>query len=130
MDRAFGPDDPVAMFVATLSIALGDLRIVGKYVPRDDQPDHERIYFVRIMASHLREIVKVIDIHADKPKIVDFVASLPAMAREARTRIPDKLAARSSRTTTGRSSTSSRGFAMTRSTTPAMGQAASVSVTR
>lgn len=96
--------------MATLSIALGDLRIVGKYVPRDDQHDHERIYFVRIMASHLREIVKVIDIHADKTKIV----GLRGVAARERPRGPrsqrDKLAAGVLETTTARSSTSSSWF--------------------
>lgn len=94
MERAFPPDDPVAVFVMTLSIAFGDLRIVGgKYVPREDQPDHERIYFVRVMASHLREIVKVIDRQADAPGIKDFVATLSDEARDARARIPEKLGA-------------------------------------
>jgi hypothetical protein len=92
IERACNPDDPVAVFVTTLSIAFGDLRIVAKYVPRDDQPDHERIYFVNVMASHLREIVKVIDRQADAPVIEDFVATLSDEAR-ARARIPEKLGA-------------------------------------
>jgi hypothetical protein len=93
MDAAF-PDDPVAVFVMTLSIAFGDLRVVAKYVPRDDQPDHERIYFVRVMASHLREIVKVIDRQASRPGITDFVATFSDEARDARARIPEKLEAK------------------------------------
>jgi hypothetical protein len=83
----------VAVFVTTLSIAFGDLRIVANYVPREDQPDHERIYFVRVMASHLREIVKVIDLDAEKPGIAEFVTTLSEDAREARARIPEKLQA-------------------------------------
>lgn len=85
MADAFSPDDPIAVWVMKLSIALGDLRIVAEYATRHDQPEHERIYFVRIFASHLREISKLLVIDFDKRQDVrDFVAGLPQQGQDAR----------------------------------------------
>jgi hypothetical protein len=53
--------DEVARYVMRLSMALGDLRVAGEYAVREDQPDHERLYFVRLFASHMREAVLVLD---------------------------------------------------------------------
>ncbi len=85
MREAFSPDDPIAAWVMNLSIALGDLRIVAIYATREDQPDHERIYFVRIFSSHLREISKLLVLDFKKRKdLRDFVAGLPQNAQETR----------------------------------------------
>jgi hypothetical protein len=82
MADASPPDDPIAVWVMKLSIALGDLRIVAEYATRTDQPEHERIYFVRIFASHLREISKLLVTDFDKREDVrDFVAGLPQQAQ-------------------------------------------------
>ncbi|UUY01729.1 hypothetical protein LRS13_13455 [Svornostia abyssi] len=85
MREAFPPDDPIAGWVMNLSIALGDLRIVAKYATREEQLAHERIYFVRIFASHLREISKLLVLDYNKRQDVrDFVAGMPQAAQDAR----------------------------------------------
>ena len=58
---AFPADDPVSRFVMRLSMALGDIRVAIDYAVREEQPDHERLYFVRLAAMHLRELVLLID---------------------------------------------------------------------
>lgn len=85
MADAFSPDDPIAVWIMNLSIALGDLRIVAEYATRTEQPEHERIYFVRIFSSHLREISKllVLDFHK-RHELRDFVAGLHSEAQDAR----------------------------------------------
>jgi hypothetical protein len=70
--------------VTRLSMALGDLRVAGEYAVRDDQPDHERLYFIRLFASHMREAVLLLD-PPDRgvvPAVDDFIAALPADCRE------------------------------------------------
>lgn len=85
MGDAFPANDPIARWVMNLSIALGDLRIVAKYATREEQPDHERIYFVRIFASHLREVSKLLVLnYRDRADVREFVASLPQAAQDAR----------------------------------------------
>jgi hypothetical protein len=85
MREAFSPDDPIAVWVMNLSIALGDLRIVAGYATRNEQPEHERIYFVRIFSSHLREISKLLVLDfRQRPDVRDFVAGLPHEAQDAR----------------------------------------------
>jgi hypothetical protein len=85
MADAFSPDDPIAVWVMNLSIALGDLRIVATYATREEQPEYERIYFVRIFSSHLREISKLLVLDFNKRQdIRDFVAGLPQEAQDAR----------------------------------------------
>src|SRR4051794_26602642 len=91
MGDGFPGDPSLEVWVMTLSTALGDLRIVGNYVGRPDQPKHERLYFVRLLASHLREAVKVIDQDADKPHLGQFIAKLPEEAHEARNSIATAL---------------------------------------
>lgn len=82
MADAFSPDDPIAVWVMNLSIAL---RIVAEYTTRKEQPEHERIYFVRIFSSHLREIAKLLVHDFNKRQDVrDFVACLPQEAQDAR----------------------------------------------
>lgn len=85
MADAFSHDDPIAVWVMNLSIALGDLRIVAEYATRDEQPEFERIYFVRIFSSHLREISKllVLDFHK-RQDVREFVGGLPGEAQDAR----------------------------------------------
>lgn len=58
---AFPADDAVSRFVMRLSMALGDIRVAIDYAVRDEQPDYERMYFVRLAAMHLRELVHLID---------------------------------------------------------------------
>jgi hypothetical protein len=53
---AFDPSDTMARYVVRLSQALGDLRIAGSYAVREDQPIYERVYFIRLTASHLHEL--------------------------------------------------------------------------
>lgn len=85
MREAFSPDDPIAVWVMNLSIALNDLRVVAKYVARAEQPDHERTYFVRIFSSHLREIGKLLVSDYDgRQDVRDFVAGMSKEAQEAR----------------------------------------------
>lgn len=85
MADAFPSGDPLAVWVMNLSIALGDLRIVAEYAARSEQPEHERIYFVRIFSSHLREISKLLVYDFENRQDVrDFVAGLPQEAQDAR----------------------------------------------
>src|SRR4051812_14475719 len=92
MSDAFPPDDPIAVWVMNLSIALGDLRVVAKYATREDQPEYERIYFVRIFASRLREIAKLLVRDFNKRQDVkDFVAAMPQEAQDARDKSDDLL---------------------------------------
>lgn len=85
MHEAFSSEDPIAVWVMNLSIALGDLRIVAKYATREEQLDHERIYFVRIFSSHLREIGKLlVSDYNGRQDVRDFIAGMPKEAQEAR----------------------------------------------
>lgn len=85
MKEAFNPDDAIAVWVMNLSIALGDLRVVVEYATRPEQPDYERIYFVRIFASHLREVAKLLVLdYRDREDVRTFVDALPDAARTAR----------------------------------------------
>jgi hypothetical protein len=88
MGDAFPADDPIASWVMNLSIALGDLRIAAKYATRSEQPAHERIYFVKVFASYLREIAKLLVLDCQKRADVrEFVARLPEEAKEARAEV-------------------------------------------
>jgi hypothetical protein len=59
--EVFPSDERVSRLVMRLSMALGDLRIAPKYATRDKQTPYERLYFVRLMAMHLRELLPVVD---------------------------------------------------------------------
>jgi hypothetical protein len=75
----FPADDRMARYVERLSVALGDLRIAGHYATRSRQNSAQRLYFVRLTASHLREIVLLLD-PPDRtviPNVEEFLASLP-----------------------------------------------------
>ena len=61
MGDAFPADDVVARYVMRLSMALGDVRVAMDYLVREEQPPYERLYFVRLAALHLRELVLLID---------------------------------------------------------------------
>ena len=88
MDEAFPAEDPIGLWVMNLSIALGDMRVAMKYAVREDQSEHERFYFVRIVASHLREVAKVIVLdHRKRQDVRDFVASLPQEAQDAHSEV-------------------------------------------
>lgn len=92
MADAFPADDPIARWVMNLSVALGDLRIASKYATREEQPDHERIYFVRIFSSHLREISKLLVLnYREREDVRQFVATLPQEGQEARDEVERKL---------------------------------------
>jgi hypothetical protein len=82
--EVFPDRDEVARYVMRLSMALGDLRIAGEYSVRNDQPHHERLYFIRLFAAHMREAVLLLD-PPDRgvvPSVEDFIAALPADSRE------------------------------------------------
>jgi hypothetical protein len=85
MRDVFPADDTIGRYVTALAIALGDMRIAAKYAVREDQPDHERIYFVRLLTSHIREAVKLVVLeYRDRQDVRDFVASVPEPGRQAR----------------------------------------------
>jgi hypothetical protein len=84
MRDVFPAHYPLARFVVACSIALGDLRVAVEYAVRDEQPVHERIYFVRLLIAHMRETVKLIALEHDKREDVqDFVKTLPTEAQDA-----------------------------------------------
>jgi hypothetical protein len=53
---AFSADDPIARYLMRLSMALGDLRVAVEMAVRPEQESYERMYFVRLTASHLHEV--------------------------------------------------------------------------
>jgi hypothetical protein len=75
----FPPDDRMGRYVMRLSLALGDLRIAGDYAVRNRQRYAERLYFVRLTASHLRELVVLLDPPNRRivPDVEEFLALLP-----------------------------------------------------
>jgi hypothetical protein len=88
MGDAFPADDPIARWVMVLSLALGDLRIVATYAVRERQPENERMYFVRIFSSHLREIVKLLVLdYRHREDVREFVGRLPQDAQDARAEV-------------------------------------------
>jgi hypothetical protein len=82
-------DDRIARYVVCLSLALNDIRIAGRYATRRRQNSAERLYFVRLLASHLRELVLLIDTpnSAVVPSVEEFIASLPRGTKPSRTDI-------------------------------------------
>jgi hypothetical protein len=94
LGEAFPPDDSLAQWVMALSLALNDMRIAAEYAVRAEQPFHERQYFVRLLASHMREAVKLVLLeHKDRADIQEFVASMPSEGREALEEVEMKLSA-------------------------------------
>jgi hypothetical protein len=68
-----------------LSIALADMRTAAKYAMRDEQADHERSYFVRLLTPHMREGLKLAVLKfRDRDDVREFVAALPEEAQQAR----------------------------------------------
>jgi hypothetical protein len=53
-------DRSEARYIARLSMALADLRVVGKLLGGDVE-DYERMYLVRLMASHMHEALSLIE---------------------------------------------------------------------
>ena len=60
---AFPSADPAARYVMRLAMATGDLSLAADaFIKRGDElADFERFYYVRLLASHLRETVMLID---------------------------------------------------------------------
>jgi hypothetical protein len=75
----FPADDRMARYVMRLSLALGDMRLVADYAVRSRQRNYERLYFVRLLASHLRELVLLLDPPNRNivPDVEAFLVSLP-----------------------------------------------------
>lgn len=74
---AFDPRSRVARYVMRLSIALGDLRIAGRLLGREEQPAHERMYFVRVVAAHLHELCILFQPSDDTiPTIEQFIVAI------------------------------------------------------
>jgi hypothetical protein len=86
---AFPADDRDARYVMRLSMALGDLRIAAHYATRNRQRAAERLYFVRLTASHLRELVILLDPPNAKviPTVEQFVVGLPRGTQPTRAEI-------------------------------------------
>jgi hypothetical protein len=86
---AFPADDRFARYVMRLSIALGDLRIAGHYATRARQRFDERLYFVRLTSSHLRELVMLLDPPNTQviPTVDQFVLALPRGVKPSRAEI-------------------------------------------
>jgi len=77
--EVFDAEDRMARYVERLSNALGDLRIAANYAVRQRQKAGERLYFVRVTASHLREIVNLLDPPNREvvPGVEEFLKALP-----------------------------------------------------
>ncbi len=84
MGRAFPADDDIAIWIASLSRALNDIRTAAAYAGRQKQPEHERLYFVRVLASHIREAFKLVVVgHQERQDVQDFVQGMPQEGRDA-----------------------------------------------
>jgi hypothetical protein len=85
----FEADERHARYVAKLSVALEDLRTAARYAGRSRQRAPERLYFVRLMAAHLRELILLIDPNDTTvvPSAEEFVAALPRGTRPSRAEI-------------------------------------------
>ena len=78
--EVFDAEDRMARYVQRLSSALADLRVVAPYAVRRRQRAGERLDFVRLLASHLREIVLLLDPPDRRvvPGVEEFLKTLPA----------------------------------------------------
>lgn len=85
----FNSEDRMARYVERLSNSLGDLRIAARYAVRQRQRAGERLYFVRLVASHLREVVLLLDPpnHRVIPDLEEFLAELPRGTKPSRAEI-------------------------------------------
>jgi len=85
----FDADDRVARYVTKLSVAMEDLRMASRYAGRRRQRRAERLYFVRLMAAHLRELVLLLDPPdpAVIPSVEEFLASLPTGVQPSKAQI-------------------------------------------
>jgi hypothetical protein len=84
MGRAFPPEDDIAVWIASLSMALNDIRTAAEYAVRPQQREHERLYFVRTLASHIREALKIVVLgHDQRRDVQDFVSGMQQEGREA-----------------------------------------------
>lgn len=84
MEEAFPANDRSALYVMRLTLALNDLRIAAKFAVRRRQVYGERLYFVRLLASHLREVVLLIDPPSEHEAFLD---ALPRGTKPPRTEI-------------------------------------------
>jgi hypothetical protein len=80
--QAFPHDKPIALWLASLSIATNDLvlsnvRMSEAFARDGESPSPEGIYFVRLSASHFREAVKILTGAESDPDVKAFIESLP-----------------------------------------------------
>lgn len=77
MKEMFPPDEPLAIWILTLSRIYNDLKHVNSYMVNiyesESYSESEMIYFARLGFAHYREAVKFIDSYKDKSEIRDFV---------------------------------------------------------
>ena len=66
---------------------MGDLRIAAHYATRERQNTAQRLYFVRLTAAHLREVLLIMDPpnRTYVPSVEEFLASLPWGTKPSRT---------------------------------------------
>src|SRR5687768_10424096 len=53
---AFPADDPVARWITALAMSHNDIRHGNLRMIDPGTPDHERLYYLRLVASHFKEI--------------------------------------------------------------------------
>ena len=95
MGESFPAADDIAVWIASLSTALNDIRTAAEYAVRPEQPEHERLYFVRTLASHIREAVKIVVLdHHQRRDVRDFIAGMPESGQEAFEEIERRIDAR------------------------------------
>jgi hypothetical protein len=92
MGEGFPADDDIAVWIASLSRALNDIRTSSRFAVRQDQLAHERLYFVRVLASHIREAVKIVVLETDKRQDIQaFVARMRQEGRDALDEIKERI---------------------------------------
>ena len=84
----FPADNPTARYVMAISIVLGDLRTAATQAAREDVAEHERLYFRRLLALHVREgLCLAVTEYRERDDVRRFVAILPDEAQAARSEL-------------------------------------------
>lgn len=80
MKEMFPPDEPLAIWILTLSRIYNDLKHANSYMvnsyENESYSESEMIYFARLGFAHYREAVKIIDSYKDKSEIRNFMSNL------------------------------------------------------
>lgn len=83
-------DSWLAIYISAVAVALNDLLMVNKLYLRNEDEEGlgaERLYLMRLSASHLYELQNTIKLAGDYDAVKEFVERLPAGVRENLSRV-------------------------------------------